>query len=83
MNLYLLVRSDDGLRGAKHVALYVLLMVTIDVLDENTNTLNKKDDNRFAIIVPHVITIIAHSTGMHLFARILVFFPTQPRIFRK
>ena len=79
----LIVRPDDGPIGPKHVALYALLMVTIDVLDGNINTLYKKDDSRSAPIVPHVITIIARSTGMHLFARVLVFFPTQPRIFRK
>ena len=35
----LIVRHDDGPIGPKHVALYVLLMVIIDVLDENINTL--------------------------------------------
>jgi len=34
-----MVRPDDGPIGPKHVALYVLLMVIIDVLDENINTL--------------------------------------------
>ena len=34
-----IVRPDDGPIGPKHVALYVLLMVLIDVLDENMNTL--------------------------------------------
>jgi hypothetical protein len=37
----LIVRPDDGPLGPKHVALYVLSMVIIDVLDENTNTLFK------------------------------------------
>jgi len=37
----LMVRPDDGSIGPKHVALYVLLMVIIDVLDENINTLYK------------------------------------------
>jgi hypothetical protein len=37
----LIVRPDDGQIGLKHVALNVLLMVTIDVLDENINTLYK------------------------------------------
>jgi len=34
-----IVRPDDGPMGPKHVALYVLLMVIIDVLDENINIL--------------------------------------------
>jgi len=34
-----IVKPDDGPIGPKHVALYVLLMVIIDVLDENINTL--------------------------------------------
>jgi hypothetical protein len=34
----LVVRSDDGLIGPKHVALYVLLMVIIDVSNENMDT---------------------------------------------
>jgi hypothetical protein len=33
-----IVRPDDGPIGPKHVALNVLLMVLIDVLDENINT---------------------------------------------
>ena len=37
----LIVRPDDGPIGPKHVALYVLLMVTIDVLDGNINILYK------------------------------------------
>ena len=37
----LIVRPDDGPIGPKHVALYVLLMVVIDVLDGNINTLFK------------------------------------------
>jgi hypothetical protein len=37
----LIVRSDDGPIGLKHVALNVLLMVITDVLDENINTLYK------------------------------------------
>jgi hypothetical protein len=37
----LIVRPDDGPIGPKHVALYVLLMVITDVLDENINTLYK------------------------------------------
>jgi hypothetical protein len=36
----LIVRPDNSPIGPKHVALYVLLMVIIDVLDENINTLN-------------------------------------------
>jgi hypothetical protein len=35
----LIVRPDDGLIGLKHVALSVLLMIIIDVLDGNINTL--------------------------------------------
>jgi hypothetical protein len=35
----LIVRPDDGPIGPKHVALYVLLMVIIDVLDKNINIL--------------------------------------------
>jgi len=35
----LTVRPDDGPIGQKHIALYVLLMVIIDVLDGNINTL--------------------------------------------
>jgi hypothetical protein len=34
----LIVRPDDGPIGPKRVALSVLLMVIIDVLDENINT---------------------------------------------
>jgi len=34
----LIARPDDGPIGPKHVALYVLLMLIIDVLDENINT---------------------------------------------
>jgi hypothetical protein len=37
----LIVTPDDGPMRPKHVALYVLLMVIIDVLDENINTLFK------------------------------------------
>ena len=37
----LIVRPDDGPIGPKHVALYVLLMVVIDVLYGNINTLYK------------------------------------------
>ena len=37
----LIVRPDDDPIGPKHVALYVLLMVTIDVLDANINTMSK------------------------------------------
>jgi hypothetical protein len=37
----LIVRPDDGPAGLKHVALYILLMVTTDVLEENINTLFK------------------------------------------
>jgi hypothetical protein len=37
----LIVRPDDGRRGLKHVVLNVLLMVKIDVVDENINTLYK------------------------------------------
>ena len=36
-----IVRPDDGPIGPKHVALYVLLIVTIDVLNEYINTLFK------------------------------------------
>jgi len=39
----LIVRPDDGPIGPKHVALNVLLMVIIDVLEENINTLYKSD----------------------------------------
>ena len=35
----LVVRPDDGPIGPKHVALYIFLMVIIDVLDGNVNTL--------------------------------------------
>ena len=37
----LIVRPDDVPIGPKHVTLNVLLVVTIDVLDENINTLYK------------------------------------------
>ena len=37
----LIVRPEDGLRGLKHVALNILLIVIIDVLDGNINTLYK------------------------------------------
>jgi len=36
-----IVRPDDGPIGLKHVALKVLLLVIVDVLDENINTLYK------------------------------------------
>jgi len=36
----LIVRSDDDPLGPKHVALSVILMIIIDVLDGNMNTLN-------------------------------------------
>jgi hypothetical protein len=42
----LIVRPDDGPIGPKHVALCVLLMVIIDVLDENINTLFKHGTHR-------------------------------------
>jgi hypothetical protein len=35
----LIERPSDGLIGPKHVALYVLLMLVLDVLDGNINTL--------------------------------------------
>jgi hypothetical protein len=38
----LIVRPDDGPIGQKHVALFVLLMIIIDVLDENVNTVFKQ-----------------------------------------
>jgi hypothetical protein len=38
----LIVRPDDGPIGLKHVALYVLVMVITDVLDENINILLKQ-----------------------------------------
>ena len=43
----LMVRPDDGPIGPKHVALHVSLMVIIiDVLDENINTLfNQSSDD--------------------------------------
>jgi hypothetical protein len=34
-----IVRPDDGPIGPKHVALHVLLMIIIDVVDGNINTL--------------------------------------------
>jgi hypothetical protein len=37
----LVVRPEGGPIGLKHVALYVLSVVIIDVLDENINTLFK------------------------------------------
>jgi hypothetical protein len=37
----LIIRPDDGPIGLKHVALNVLLIVIIDVLDKNINTLYK------------------------------------------
>ena len=40
-NYVLIVRRDDGPIGLKHVALYVLSMVIIDMLDENINTFYK------------------------------------------
>jgi len=42
----LIVGPDDGPTGPKHVALYVLLMVIIDVLDKNINTLFKYGTHR-------------------------------------
>jgi len=38
----LIVRPDDGPKGPKHVALYVLLMFIIDVLEGNINTLFRR-----------------------------------------
>jgi hypothetical protein len=40
-----MVRPDDGPIGPKHVTLYVLSMVIIDVYDENINTLFKLGTN--------------------------------------
>jgi len=37
----LIIRPDDGPTEPKHVALYVLIMVIIDVLDGNIHTLFK------------------------------------------
>jgi hypothetical protein len=37
--LVLIARPDDDPIGPKHVALYVLLIIIIDVLDKNINTL--------------------------------------------
>ena len=42
----LIVRPDDGPVGPKHVALFVLLMVIVDVLDGNVNTLFKHGTHR-------------------------------------
>jgi len=42
----LIVMSDDGPIGPKHVALYVLLMIIIDVLAGNINTLFKHGTHR-------------------------------------
>ena len=42
----LIVRPDDDPIGPKHVALYVLLMVIIDVLDGNTSALFKHEIHR-------------------------------------
>ena len=42
----LIVRPDDDPIGPKHVALYVLLMVIIDVLDEYINTVFKHGTHR-------------------------------------
>jgi len=42
----LIVRPDNGPIGPKHVALCVLLMVIIDVLDGNINTLFKHGTQR-------------------------------------
>jgi hypothetical protein len=49
-----IVRPDDGPIGPKHVALYVLLMVLIDVLDENINTLLKQKTAVLCIHLNHV-----------------------------
>jgi hypothetical protein len=48
----LIVRPDDGSIGPKHVALYVLLMVIIDVLDENINTLGKPEAATGVVVAP-------------------------------
>jgi len=42
----LIARPDDGPIRPKHVALYVLLMVIIEVLEENINTLFKHGTHR-------------------------------------
>jgi hypothetical protein len=42
----LIVRAGGGPIGPKHVALYVLLMVILDVLDGNINTLFKHGTHR-------------------------------------
>jgi hypothetical protein len=41
-----IVRPDDGPIEPKHVALYVLTKVIIDVLDKNINTLFKRGTHR-------------------------------------
>jgi hypothetical protein len=42
----LILRPDDGPIGPKYVALYVLLVLIIDVLDENINNLFKHGTHR-------------------------------------
>ena len=62
----LIVRSDDAPIGPKHVALYVLLMVIIDVLDGNINALYKIWNTsgqiklRSFIAAPIVSSVIPH-----------------------
>jgi len=48
----LIVRPDDGPIGPKHVALHVLLMIMLDVLDDNINTLFK-----FSFLVVYMVII--------------------------
>jgi hypothetical protein len=50
----LIVRPDDDPIGPKHVALYVLLIVLIDVLDKNINILFKQKTAVLYIHLDHI-----------------------------
>jgi len=54
----LIARPDDGPIGLTHVALNVLLMVIIDVLDENINTLYKLYIQDFPLATEPGISLI-------------------------
>jgi len=62
----LIVRPDDGPIGPKHVALYVLLMVIIDVLDENINTLFIPASAAITSTTIHVAAAAAATSPLYL-----------------
>jgi hypothetical protein len=67
----LIVSSNDGPIGPKPVALYVLLMVIIDVLDENINILYKiwSTSRQIKLIQSEVFVEfgLSHTTARNVF----------------